>query len=100
MERWIIMTVVVVSIPFFVVNFWKEEILNFKEVELKYLSNLMVRVKRSSGVIENIPLEGYVVGVVSGEMPVSFNIEALKAQSVASRSYVLKKISDNKDKAY
>lgn len=100
MKRLIIMTAVIVSIPFLVVTFWKEEIQEFDEVELKYLSNQLVRVKRSSGNIESIPLEEYVVGVVSGEMPVSFEIEALKAQSVASRSYVLKKIGNNKEQEY
>lgn len=100
MKRLIVMTAVIVSIPFFVVTFWKEEIQKFEEVELKYLSNQLVRVKRSSGNIESIPLEEYVVGVVSGEMPVSFEIEALKAQSVASRSYVLKKLENNKEQEY
>ena len=33
-------------------------------------------------------------------MPVSFDIEALKAQAVASRSYALKKINDNKNGSY
>lgn len=36
-----------------------------------------------------VPLEEYVVGVVAGEMPVSFEIEALKAQVVAARTFVL-----------
>lgn len=100
MKRLIIMTAVIVSIPFFVVTFWKETKMEFQEVELKYLSNQLVRIKRSSGNVESIPLEEYVVGVVSGEMPVSFEIEALKAQSVASRSYVLKKIENNKEQEY
>lgn len=100
MKRLIIMTVVIISIPFFVVIFWKEDFDDVKEVKLNYLSNQLVRVKRSSGEIANIPLEEYVVGVVAGEMPVSFEIEALKAQSVASRSYVLKKIGDNIEKEY
>lgn len=100
MKRLIIMTAVIVSIPFLVVSFWKEQQESFKEIDLKYLSNLLVRVKRSNGNIESIPLEEYVVGVVAGEMPVSFELEALKAQSVASRSYVLKKIANNKDREY
>lgn len=33
-------------------------------------------------------------------MPVSFSLEALKAQAVASRSYVLKKQENNKDGTY
>ena len=68
-----------------------------KEIELKYLSNIMVRVKRSSGDIESVPLEEYVVGVVAGEMPVSFELEALKAQSVASRTYVMRRLGGNDD---
>ncbi|MFD1203813.1 stage II sporulation protein D [Sporosarcina contaminans] len=36
-----------------------------------------------------IPLEEYVLGVVAGEMPVSFHEEALKAQAIAARTYAL-----------
>ena len=39
-------------------------------------------------------LEAYVVGVVLAEMPASFEMEALKAQAVAARTYVLKTCSD------
>ncbi len=94
MKRLFFYTVVVVSIPFFVVLFWNfEDKVTLKEIKLNYLSNIFVRVKRNkSGEIQSIPLEEYVVGVVAGEMPVTFEIEALKAQSVASRSYVIKRI--------
>lgn len=37
-----------------------------------------------------IDLEEYVIGVVAAEMPVGFNLEALKAQAIAARTYVLK----------
>lgn len=50
-----------------------------------------VLVKLASGQIISISLEDYVVGVVSAEMPASFNIEALKAQAVAARTYALKR---------
>lgn len=39
--------------------------------------------------IKKIPLENYLIGVVAGEMPAEFEIEALKAQAVASRTYVM-----------
>lgn len=39
--------------------------------------------------IVEMRLDDYVAGVVSGEMPASFPPEALKAQAVAARSYVL-----------
>lgn len=100
MKRIIIMTVVIISIPFFVVSNWKEEEKELKEIGLEYLSSRLVRIKRSNGDIDSIPLEEYVVGVVSGEMPASFEVEALKAQSVASRTYVLKKMKSNIDKSY
>lgn len=39
--------------------------------------------------IETMNIEDYVVGVVSAEMPVEFEFEALKAQAVAARTYGL-----------
>ncbi len=55
-----------------------------------------VEVYRSNGEVLKIELEEYVIGVVAGEMPASFNIEALKAQSILARTYALKSISNNK----
>jgi len=42
---------------------------------------------------ESINLEKYIVGVVCAEMPAVFSTEALKAQSIAARSYALRKIN-------
>lgn len=47
----------------------------------------------NNGVISNIDLEEYVIGVVAAEMPASFNSEALKAQAVVARTYAMKKAS-------
>lgn len=47
-----------------------------------------VRLLRDGTVCE-LPLEDYVLGVVAGEMPASFEAEALKAQAVAARTYTL-----------
>ncbi len=41
----------------------------------------------------SIPLESYLIGVVLAEMPASFEAEALKAQSVAARTYAIDKLS-------
>lgn len=43
-----------------------------------------------------IDLEEYIIGVVAGEMPASFQMEALKAQAVASRTYALYKMQNIK----
>ena len=62
---------------------------------------IYINLYRSNGSVLKLELEEYVVGVVGTEMPASFNIEALKAQSVVARTYALKclkngkKITDN-----
>lgn len=48
--------------------------------------------RHSSGNTESIKFEDYVAGVVAGEMPSNFEMEALKAQAVAARTYSLSKI--------
>lgn len=42
--------------------------------------------------IEEVPLEQYVVGVVASEMPADFEIEALKAQALTARTYIVKQM--------
>ena len=88
---------IIIFIPFIIVNlFIKKE-----EISFNFNSNSIVRVYRSNyDRIDRIPIEEYIVGVVSGEVPVSFDIEALKAQAVASRSYVMFQISKNKNKDF
>ena len=44
----------------------------------------------------NINLEDYIIGVVAAEMPASFELEALKAQAVAARTYALYKKNSRK----
>ncbi|MFV8828455.1 SpoIID/LytB domain-containing protein [Alkalihalobacterium sp. APHAB7] len=39
--------------------------------------------------INTLPVEDYLKGVVPSEMPASWNVEALKAQAVAARTYVM-----------
>ena len=41
------------------------------------------------GEVRDMLLEEYLMGVVSGEMPASYSLEAVKAQAVAARSYTL-----------
>ncbi len=48
--------------------------------------------------IEELPIDEYLYGVVSAEMPASFEEEALKAQAVVARTYTLYKIVNNNKK--
>ena len=43
-----------------------------------------------------IDIEEYIVGVVAGEMPALFHEEALKAQAIASRTYLINHLQTNK----
>lgn len=43
-----------------------------------------------------IPLEEYIMGVVASEMPADFHEEALKAQALAARTYVIKRLTKSK----
>lgn len=97
MKKIILTLLIIIVIPYLIVNtFIKNEEINFQ-----YVSNNFIRVKREkTNEIDEIPFEEYIVGVLAGEMPASFNLEALKAQAVAARSYALKKMDDNKNKDY
>ena len=98
MKKIIIFITLLIFIPFFIVIIYNK---NYKEIELNYINVRYIRVKRNqTNIIETIPLESYIVGVLAGEMPIDFDLEALKAQAVASRSYALKRMEYNKDKEY
>ncbi|MFZ5633381.1 MAG: stage II sporulation protein D [Bacillota bacterium] len=47
----------------------------------------------ASGKVINLPVEDYVIGVVAAEMPAEFPAEALKAQAVAARTYIMKRLT-------
>lgn len=52
----------------------------YAEPELRVLHN---------GTVESMYLEEYLLGVLRAEMPASFEVEALKAQAVAARTYTV-----------
>ena len=62
----------------------------FKTVKEKETINVLDSITNK---ISNLDLEEYIIGVVAAEMPASFQMEALKAQAVASRTYAIYKIS-------
>jgi len=58
------------------------------ETKASRRENTVALYLNSTKKIENTPLEEYVKGVVAAEMPASFDMEAIKAQAVAARTYV------------
>ncbi|MCT4593939.1 MAG: stage II sporulation protein D [Anaeromicrobium sp.] len=63
----------------------KEKIIK-EDIEYVYV----YRTKKDK--IEKIEIEEYLKGVVSSEMPASFEMEALKAQAIAARSYAVSRV--------
>ena len=95
MKKILLFSCISLLIPILIVNiFFKNNEINFI-----YFNQPIVRVM-SNNIVKNVYLEDYVVGVLAGEMPINFEVEAFKAQAVASRTYVLKKILENKNLDY
>lgn len=46
--------------------------------------------------VEEVNLDEYITSVVSAEMPVTYDIEALKAQAIVARTYTIYKITTSK----
>ena len=96
MKKLIIVTLLVIIIPFLVVKIFVPT----DEIKFKNMTNNIIRVKDEQGNITEIPFEEYIKGVVAGEMPATFEEESLKAQAVASRSYAMYQMEGSKDKDY
>ncbi|ADY57530.1 stage II sporulation protein D [Syntrophobotulus glycolicus DSM 8271] len=77
------------------ISFFIAAILN----QIEKNQNDTVRVLMPDGKMKKMELEDYLVGVLAAEMPAEFEPEALKAQAVAARTYVLKRKEDSKDLA-
>lgn len=97
MKKILFFILLIVLVPYIIVTIFIED----NEIKFIFKENMKVRVRHEdTGIIDVVPFEEYVTGVLAGEMPTSFHIEALKAQAVAARSYVMKKMEYNKDRDY
>ena len=99
MKKILLILLLIILFPYLIVTLFIKE--DTTKIKFIFKEDEKVRVKQTeSGNIVEVPLEEYVAGVVAGEMPVTFETEALKAQAVAARSYVLKKIEQNYKNSY
>ena len=100
----LIYLLILVFIPVLVVSTFYNMLLKYEnnnevnkeEVETNYNleSDYSIKVNKNNNIIE-LSLEEYILGVVAGEMPASFNVEALKAQAIASRTYAMYNVLKN-----
>ena len=101
-KNFIIFISILILIPTYIASLlFKEDVSFTTKVEAitgvintKKAEPILVKISKNNEVME-IDLEEYVVGVVAGEMPASFELEALKAQAVTSRTYALFKKNEN-----
>jgi len=102
MKKMLFLTIIFVAVPsFFMLQIYNEEetILKKEETILESpneSNEIFIKVKQiNKNNILKINLEEYVEGVLAGEMPITFNIEALKAQAVAARTYAVRRIKES-----
>jgi stage II sporulation protein D len=79
-----------VLLPMFIVAFFHMDDEGF--IGKARESQTVTLYRQQEGRVVTLDLEEYVAGVVAGEMPASFELEALKAQAVAARTYGLSRI--------
>ena len=75
----------------------KDNIETDASYDYKEYSNIKL-LHADTGMVEEIPIDEYLYGVVAAEMPASFEKEALKAQAVVARTYTIYKIINNRNK--
>ncbi len=63
-----------------------------QQEEVRLEESLYIPVVMPDGMLRVMELEEYVSRVVLGEMPANFDVEALKAQAVATRTYTLRRV--------
>ena len=80
-------------------NSKQPEEVNLEKTKYEYSKFGTIRLYHSkTGEIEELPIDEYLYGVVSSEMPASYDIEALKAQAVVARTYTIYQIKNSKGK--
>ena len=65
-----------------------------------YNGKLLIKPATKTQIIEVLPLEEYLYGVLPYEMSYSWPLEALKAQAVAARTYTLKSIENTQNNPF
>ena len=75
-----------------------EIVANDGPYDYKEYSSIKLLHTKGNNEIEEISFDEYLYGVVSAEMPASFELEALKAQAVVARTYTLYKAKINNGK--
>ena len=103
MKKILVVLMSIIIVPFSITNFfydYKIKKIIIGTITKEETKDKIIRVLRKDNNIESIPLEDYLMGVVPSEVPVSFEKEAIKAQTVAARTYALKQMENRQNESY
>ena len=75
----------------------KEETVKKEEYDYQKYKTIKL-LHTSTGEVEELNIDEYLYGVVSSEMPASYELEALKAQAVVARTYTIYQAMNNATK--
>lgn len=84
-------------------NFWSlraDKSINYLNKKLPTQSYVLKKASGLFDIIGVVDFEDYLAGVVASEMPLSWPLEALKAQAVVARSYTLARIRERQNKFF
>ncbi len=99
MKRFLFISVfyicIILFIPYVIVRFSSAQQKNTASAASEPIEKITTCIS-STGEVREIDFCEYLKGVVSAEMPASFHEEALKAQAVAARSYILTRMQGYK----
>ena len=94
MNKKLIYTLVIL-IPITIISFFFKETNFIMQKNKQSVDKYQVNIDTTDKLL-TVELEEYIIGVVAGEMPASFSEEALKAQAIASRTYLINHLQTNK----
>lgn len=104
MKRFILIVIAVifitVFIPLTIVMIMDKSIDNSKPFNAPETAEQVKVYIHSSDIVAEMDKSAYLTGVVAAEMPAEFECEALKAQAVAARTYLISHIRSGKDEAH
>ena len=84
----------VILIPITIISFFFRETNFIMQKNKQSVDKYQVNVDTTYKLL-TVNLEEYIIGVVAGEMPALFHEEALKAQAIASRTYLINHLQNN-----
>lgn len=94
MNKKLIYTLVIL-IPITIISFFFKETNFIMQQNKQSVDKYQVNIDTTDKLL-TVELEEYIIGVVAGEMPALFSEEALKAQAIASRTYLINHLQTNK----